>query len=512
MNGAEVPSRVIMGRAKLVIVYHRQPFDEVETAQGIEYREHKSPNGIIPSLRGVCRSLDNPDEAMWVAWSRCTPDSAGHLFEPIVVPTPEGPLNIQRVGLTPEQVTSFYYVTSKAALWPILHSFPERFDYDAAEWETFREVNRIFAEGVCACAAPGAVVWIHDYNLWLVPGFVRAQRPDLKIAFFLHTPFPGPDVFGILPWRVEILQSLLSCDRLGFHIPRYSQNFVTCARALCGAKASHRVSASDLLSQEGSVLHEPQFVTELELGGQKTHIDAIPLGINAPLIHQIRERVATRKRTAQIREELAVETVILSVGRVDYTKGVVELLQAFERLLARRAELSGRVKLVLTCVPPASGIEVYEDIQRDIEQRVGAINGRYSTLTWTPILLFTQPFRFDELVAWYGAADICWVTPLRDGLNLVAKEFVVAKGGKAGVLVLSDFAGSVIELDEAIHCNPYSSRNMDASLDKALSTPFEQAAHDSHLMFRRVCRNSIGHWTSEMMRRLGLAVAKRPAA
>jgi glucosylglycerol-phosphate synthase len=355
------------------------------------------------------------------------------------------------------------------------------------------------------------VVWIHDYNLWLVPGLVRRQRPDLKIAFFLHTPFPGPDVFGILPWRIEILESLLSCDRLGFHIPRYAQNFVACARALCGATSSHRISASDLLSQPGSVLHEPQFVTEMAFKGQRTHIDAIPLGINAPLIHQIRERVGTRKRSAQIREELAVDTVILSVGRVDYTKGIVELLEAYERLLSRRAELSGRVKLVLTCVPPASGIEVYDDIQRDIEQRVGAINGRYSTLAWTPILLFTQPFRFEELVAWYAAADICWITPLRDGLNLVAKEYVVAKGGKAGVLVLSDFAGSVIELDEAIHCNPYSSRNMDASLDRALSTSFEEAAHHSHLMFRRVCRNSIGHWTSEMMRRLGLVQARRPA-
>lgn len=495
--------------AKLVIVYHRQPFDEVETSDGVAYREHKSPNGIIPSLRGVCRSLDDPDAAMWVAWSRCTPDASGCLFEPIVVPSPEGPLRVQRVGLTPEQVSSFYYVTSKAALWPILHSFPERFDYDAAEWETFREVNRIFAEGVCACAAPGAVVWIHDYNLWLVPGLVRAKRPDLRIAFFLHTPFPGPDVFGILPWRTEILQSLLACDRLGFHIPRYSQNFITCARALCDARASHRVAASDLLTQPGSVLHEPQLVTEVEFAGHRTFIDAIPLGINAPLIHQIRERVATRKRTTQIRAELAVETVILSVGRVDYTKGVVELLETFARLLDRRPELLGKVKLVLTCVPPASGIEVYEDIQRDIEQRVGAINGRYSTLAWVPILLFTQPFRFEELVAWYGAADICWITPLRDGLNLVAKEYIVAKGGKAGVLVLSDFAGSVIELDEAIHCNPYSSRNMDAALDRALGTSFDEAARNSHLMFRRVCRNSIGHWTTEMMRRLGLTQSKR---
>ena len=495
--------------SKLVIVYHRQPFDEVVTDDGVQYREHRSPNGIIPSLRGFCHSLANPDDATWVAWSRCTDEQVGQLLGSIRLGTDKEPLNIQRVGLTAAQVHSFYYVTSKAALWPILHSFPERFDYDAAEWDTFREVNRIFAEGVCATADPGAVVWIHDYNLWLVPGFVRAKRPDLRIAFFLHTPFPAPDVFGILPWRTEILDSLLACDRVGFHIPRYSQNFMACARALRGARAGPRVQVSDLLSQVGSVLHEPQYVTSLEHNGHVTAIDAIPIGVNVPLIHQIRERVATQKRSAQIRAELGAEVIVFSVGRVDYTKGSRETLDTFERLLIRRPELRGRIKLCLTCVAPAIGIDVYDDVRADIEQRVGAINGRFSTLQWTPVLLFMQPIPFDELIAWYRATDICWITPLRDGLNLVAKEFMVANAGGPGVLVISDFAGCVIELDEAVHTNPYSTRSMDAAMDRALDMPQPERIERSRQMYRRESRNSIARWTADMLERLGLAMRTR---
>jgi len=494
--------------SQLVIVYHRQPYDEIKGENGTEFREHKSPNGIIPSLRGACRSLGDPSRAVWVAWSRCAEQDRGVVFDKMTVPTPEGALLVQRVGLTEAQVKSFYYVTSKAALWPILHSFPERFDYDAAEWETFREVNRIFADGVCACAEQGAVVWVHDYNLWLVPGMLRQRRPDLRIAFFLHTPFPPPDIFGILPWRSEILESLLACDRVGFHIPRYAQNFMSCARGLSGAKVTSRTPVADWMAQVGSVLHEPQMADELMYNGRRVAIDSIPLGINTPLFRRVRELVSTQRRVEQIRRELNVETMLFSVGRVDYTKGTSEMLAAYERLLQRRPELRGHIKLCVTSVAPANDIDVYEDVQREIEQRVGAINGQYSTLTWSPVLLFTQPIGLEDLVAWYRAADVCWITPLRDGLNLVAKEFVLSKGGEGGVLILSDFAGCVVEMDEALHCNPYSTRSMDAAIDRALAMPAEDIRQRAYDMYRRIARNSIALWTTEMLDRLGLRAPK----
>lgn len=495
-----------------VIVYHRQPFEEVIENGRAVYREHSSPNGIVPTLRGFCGHCS---DASWVAWTQVEGESVGRVIDTIALGDARQPLKVTRVGLSPAQVRSFYHVTSKAALWPILHSFPGRFDYDAAEWTTFREVNRIFAEAACEVAAEGAVVWVHDYNLWLVPGMIHARRPDLRVSFFLHTPFPPPDVFGILPWREEIMRSLLACRRVGFHVPHYAENFAACARAFCGALPVRRTVATDLLAQVGAVLQEPSFVSTVHCDGRDVEIDAMPIGIDVPLVHQYLSGEEAQALVADIRQQLNVETMIFSVGRVDYTKGTEEMLAAFDRLLQRRPELLGRVKLCLTSVAPARGMDTYAEIQLAIEQRVGNINGRYSTLDWTPILLFTRPIRFNQLVAWYRAADICWITPLRDGLNLVAKEYVAAQEGGSGVLVLSEFSGVVIELDEAVHTNPYSARNMDAAIDRALDMPEAEARQRQQAMYRRVSDCDIQAWTDDMLRRLGFvadAASLRPSS
>lgn len=483
-----------------VIVYHRQPFEEVEENGKTVYREHRSPNGIVPTLRGFCSHCR---DASWVAWTQVGPESIGRVIDTVTIGDKGTPLKVTRVGLSADHVRSFYHVTSKAALWPILHSFPGRFDYDAAEWGMFREVNKIFADAVCEVASEGAVVWVHDYNLWLVPGMVRERRPDLRVSFFLHTPFPPPDVFGVLPWREEIMKSLLACQRVGFHIPRYAENFAACARAFCGAMPTHRTKATELLEQVGAVLQEPSFVSRVYYEGRAVDIDAMPIGIDVPLVHRYLTAGEGRERATDIRRQLNVETVIFSVGRVDYTKGTQEMLNAYDRLLQRRPELHGKVKLCVTSVAPARGMDSYAEIQEAIEQRVGNINGRYSTLEWTPILLFTRPMQFEQLVAWYRAADICWITPVRDGLNLVAKEYVAAQEGGSGVLVLSEFSGVVIELDEAVHTNPYSGRNMDAAIDRALDMPADEAKQRMQAMFERISSNDIRAWTDDMLTRLG---------
>lgn len=483
-----------------VIVYHRQPFEEVEEDGGVVYREHRSPNGIVPTLRGFCGHCS---DASWVAWTQVDGASVGQVIDTISIGDKGKALKVTRVGLSPAQVRSFYHVTSKAALWPILHSFPGRFDYDAAEWDMFREVNCIFADAVCEIAAEKAVVWVHDYNLWLVPGMIRERRPDLRVSFFLHTPFPPPDVFGVLPWREEIMRSLLACERVGFHIPRYAENFAACARAFCGAMPTVRTQATDLLEQVGAVLQEPSFVSRLHFDGRDVEVDAVPIGIDVPQVHDYLANGNARNLATDIRRQLNVEKVIFSVGRVDYTKGTQEMLDAYDRLLQRRPGLLGKVKLCLTSVAAASGMDSYAEIQIGIEQRVGNINGRFSTLDWTPILLFTRPIQFDELVAWYHAADICWITPLRDGLNLVAKEYVAAQEGGRGVLVLSEFSGVVIQLDEAVHTNPYSARSMDDAIDHAFDMPEAEARKRMRAMYERVSKYDIRAWTDDIRARLG---------
>lgn len=489
---------------ELVVVYHRQPFERAVVDGREVLRSHRSPNGIVPTLRGFFQHFDR---GTWVAWTEVPPERAGGVIARDPVTFAGETYDVAQLGLTAEQVTSFYKVTSKAALWPILHSFVDKFDYDAADWATFREVNRLFAEATCEVASEGAVIWVHDYNLWLVPKLIRERRPDVTIAFFHHTPFPSSDVFGVLPWRTEITESLLSCDRVGFHIPRYAENFGAVARAFGGARTVRRQPVHERLRPEGWALQESYMIEELQWGERAVHVDVLPLGVNVERIVETVAGEAAQARAAEIRAQVGTGPLLFAVSRVDYTKGTVELLDAYARLLERRPELVGAVKLFVVCVPPAPGMRVYDEIQAAIEQRVGNINGRHSTLDWVPVVLFAQPLPFDELMAWYLAADICWITPLRDGLNLVAKEYIAAKQGRPGALVLSEFTGAAVELEAAILMHPYSARSMDRAIDEALDQSPGDAAQRMQQLWERTREHDLTWWTDEMLRRFGIAQA-----
>ncbi len=493
--------------SSLVLVYHRQPFEEQIVDGKKVMRSHRSPNGIVPTLRGFFQYFDR---GTWVAWTEVDSGKAGRVVSQRDVSYAGEHYNVSQVGLTPAQVHSFYKVTSKACLWPILHTFPNMFDYDAADWATFREVNRIFADAACEVADKGAWVWVHDYNLWLVPRMIRQRRPDLKIAFFHHTPFPSSDVFGVLPWRTEITESLLSCDRVGFHIPRYAENFAGVARAFAGARTTTREPVSERLRPEGWALQESWCVTEMEWEGRTIAVDSVPLGVNVEQIAATVNGAEAQARAADIREQIRVKTMLFSVSRVDYTKGTLEMLQAYERLLQRRPDLIADIKLYLVCVAPAAGMEVYDRIQAEIEQMVGRINGKYSQLGWVPVVLFSQPLEFTDLMSWYMAADVCWITPLRDGLNLVVKEYVAAKQGRPGRLVLSEFTGAAVELSDAILTHPYSARSMDQAIDEALAMDDEQAATHMQNMLKNVELHNLHAWTRSLLRRFGVTPPETP--
>lgn len=491
---------------ELVVVYHRQPFERAIVDGHEVLRSHRSPNGIVPTLRGFFKYFDR---GTWVAWTEVERARAGRVIANEAVEFAGERYSVAQLGLTKEQVTSFYKVTSKAALWPILHSFVDKFDYDAADWNTFREVNRLFAEATCEVASEGAVVWVHDYNLWLVPKLIRERRPDLTIAFFHHTPFPSSDVFGVLPWRTEITESLLACDRVGFHIPRYAENFAAVARAFCGAQTAGRQPVHRRLRPEGWALQESTVVGELLWKDRRVQVDVVPLGVDVPKIVETVRTAESQMRTAEIRASAGAQTILFAVSRVDYTKGTTELLEAYGRLLGRRPDLIEQVKLFVVCVPPAPGMRIYDEIQASIEQRVGSINGRYSTLDWVPIVLFAQPLGFEELMSWYRAADVCWVTPLRDGLNLVAKEFIAAKEGNDGKLILSEFTGAAVELEHAILMHPYSARSMDRAIDEALAMPHDEEYERMQRLFAATKEHDLAWWTDEMLKRFGVDRAAR---
>ena len=490
---------------ELVVVYHRQPYEEVLENGKTVMREPRSPNGIIPAIKGF---FSHVDKAVWVAWKKKPAAGKAQGFERrITVSDSYGNYDVVRLPLEAAKIHQFYHVTSKEALWPVIHTFPWLYSTENTHWADFREVNRRFAEAACAEAAHGAVVWVHDYNLWLVPGFVRQMRPDLKIAFFHHTQFPGPDAFNIMPWRDEIVDSLLSCDLVGFHVPRFAQNFCTVVESLRQGVVRHEAPVALPIIQRRCALSEPRVTVQLDVPGRSIVIDTCPIGTAPELIGQVVNSPEGQARTERIRRDMDAEILIVSVSRVDYAKGGRQQLEAYERLLKRRPDLHGRVKLLLVTVAAAEGMEVYRAEQQKIEQLVGRINGHFGTLHWLPIHLSTTPLVFEEVVCAYRAADIAWITPLRDGLNLVAKEFVAAKQGEAGVLVLSEFSGAAMELEDAIVVNPFSRSSLDDTLDQALAMGEAEQRERMGRMLAQVQRYDIGHWTRHVLERFaGLSV------
>ena len=485
-----------VGSSNFIILYHRTPFDEAKNDQGERvWRDQKSPNGIIPTLRNLFRDRDN---GTWIAW-RQVDDLSTAEDERIAMDEPAS-FTLRRIPLKQEQITSFYHVTSKESFWPILHTFPNYFDVNNADWGIFEEVNQRFADAACSEAAQGATVWVHDYNLWLVPGYIRSKRPDLKIAFFHHTPFPSSDVFSILPWRKQILESLLSCDVVGFHIPRYTENFARAANCLLGVEKGKKQTVPHRFLGCGSALTEPSETPWLNYRGRKVRLLSSPVGTSPDVIQALTQDAHVRELSERIDEDTKKgRKLILSASRVDYTKGNEELLLAFERLLERRKDLHGKVVLMLACVAAASGMRIYEDTQRLIEETAGRINGRFSKIDWVPIRFSTRRIPYEEMVAWFSQADICWITPLRDGLNLVAKEYAAARKGQAGVLVLSEFTGASVILDGAILTNPYSHKQMDTAIDSAIDMPASEQMERMEKMSAAVEAFTVSDWADEQM-------------
>ena len=482
-------------KSSLVILYHREPHDEIVKDGKIQYVQKKSPNGIVPTLKSFFADVN---QGTWIAWKQLNKKQMAS-FETTINIEGEANYNVRRIPLNAQQVKDFYHITSKEAFWPILHSFPDHFTSETTDWENFKEINRLFAEAACEEAADDALIWVHDYNLWLAPKYIRDRKPNARIAFFHHTPFPSVDVFNILPWRDDIVESLLCCDIVGFHVPRYAENFVNVARSIKQVEVLEQKPVDGHMTPVGLALAEPEVTTKLGYKGQVVNIDAFPVGTNPQHILSVIAKPETKARITQIKEELNGKKLIIAAGRVDYVKGNQEMLEAYDRLLARRPDLHGKVSFIMTCVQAAAGMRIYKTAQSTIEQLVGKINGRYGKLDWMPIRLFTQPVPLSDLMAYYQAADVCWTTPLRDGLNLVAKEYIVAHEGKDGVLVLSEFVGAAVELPEAILTNPYSITRMDSAIEEALAMSPEEQATRMGKMYETVTTYDVKYWADRLL-------------
>ncbi|EZH82331.1 glucosylglycerol-phosphate synthase [Ectopseudomonas composti] len=496
------------GKSELVMVYHRLPYEEYRNAAGkLQRRRPTSPNGIIPTLLSF---FGDGRPGSWVAWAVHEDDNEPFDSHTTVDAERYPKLTAARVKLSKEEVDIFYKRFSKEAFWPTLHTFWERATFNEDDWQVFCKVNRAFAEHTALEAAEGAIVWLHDYNLWMVPAYLRELRPDLRIAFFHHTYFPSADVFNVLPWRRQIVGSLLQCDYIGFHIPRQVENFVDVARGVFPLKTLERQNCAPRFITYGCAVGLERMTTALDTGTRQVKLGAHPVGLDIDRVRNALEAPKIKELMGQLREEMKGVKLILSVERLDYTKGILEKLNAYERLLADNPELIGKVTLVTVCVPAAKEMTIYNELQTQIEQAVGRINGRFARIGWTPLQFFFRSLPFEEVSAWYAMADVMWITPLRDGLNLVAKEFVAAQGllGGRGVLVLSEFAGAAAELKGALLTNPHDPADLAQTCYLALNLPKSEAQARLRELFDIVCYNDIRRWGEEFL--AGVQVKQEP--
>lgn len=487
------------GDADLVMVYHRLPYDEVVEDGVTQQRRPKSPNGIMPTLLSF---FAGGRKGSWVAWSQQDSRTPEGFESHVAVDAARYPhLKAARIALTPEDIDLFYKKFSKEAFWPIIFSFPDKAEFKQAHWERFLEVNRLFAEQTAREAAHGATAWIHDYNLWMVPAFLRALRPDLTIAFFHHTAFPSSDVFNILPWRRDIIGSLLQCDYVGFHVPRYVENFVDAVRSFAPVEIVDSEPCAPRFLTYGCALGVDRMTTAIEVGERRVALGAHPVGTDAKLIGRLAKEDTVQRQLAELDSYLAGNagqhrTGIVSIERLDYVKGSLEKLEAYERMLERHPEMLGKVTLLNIVTPAASGMEIYDSLREELDRTVGRINGRFSTLDWVPVRYFYRSLPFEDVLAHYAAAGIAWITPLRDGLNLVAKEYIATRHalGRPGLLILSEFAGAAVELHGALLVNPYDANAMSETLYQALTMGEDEIAYRSERLAMIVEEHDVTRW------------------
>jgi glucosylglycerol-phosphate synthase len=486
---------------QLVMMYHRFPYEIREINGTLERVTPKSPNGILPTLQGY---FVGGRSGVWIAWEEV--DKIGEPLRNIYIDKEKYPnLIASRIGLTKKEVDIFYKSFAKEAFWPTIFAFTDKAKFNHHHWDHYVAVNRQFALKAAEQADYGAIVWMHDYNLWMAPGFLRELRPDLKIGFFHHTAFPAANTFNILPWRREIISSLLQCDYVGFHIPRYVENFVDVVKSLFPIEVLEEVHCAPRFLTYSTALGVDKMTTAIAAGQRTIRLGANPVGIDVKHIKRLMQDSVILEKIESMRQQLGDKQVILSVERLDYVKGPLEKVLAFEQFLHSYPEFHGKIALVQICTPPAQGMKIYDKIQHDLEHAVGRINGKYSSMDWVPIRLFSRSFPFEELISYYAVADIAWITPLRDGLNLVAKEYIAVQGqipGSKGVLVLSEFAGAAVELAYALHTNPYDPKSLKEVLLQALTLSDADKETRLKRLYEQVEHYDIDYWSDDFLQNL----------
>ncbi|MDR2726437.1 MAG: bifunctional alpha,alpha-trehalose-phosphate synthase (UDP-forming)/trehalose-phosphatase [Deltaproteobacteria bacterium] len=441
----------------------------LDTDKGGKLRITRSGGGLATRLD----SLSTRGERHWLGWPGLYAEEArkrrnirARLKKKLLHP----------VFLNPDHIQKFYEGYCNSTLWPLCHYFFSYINQDEKYWKAYREVNELFCRETLKIVQPGDMIWIHDYHLMLLPALIRNQLPDARIGYFHHIPFPSYELFRYLPERAELLHGLLGADLIGFHTPDYMRHFI---------------------STLYRVLQLECRVDEVQLEDRVARIDAFPMGINYDLYHHATNPPEMRSFAQELQQLAGDSKVILSVDRLDYSKGILLRLESFAAFLEHHPEYRGKVTLLMVVMPSRDGVDSYADLKTKIDTTIGAVNGAYSMVGWTPVRYFYRSFSSDELSAMYNIADIALVTPLRDGMNLVAKEYVAAKRDRPGSLILSEMTGAAVELADAIIVNPMDTRQIEEAILKALVTPDEEQLALIRKMQKSIARQTVSRWAGD---------------
>ncbi|WP_029434232.1 trehalose-6-phosphate synthase [Blastococcus sp. URHD0036] len=466
---ADNPENQTRAESPVVVVANRLPVDQVTDPDG-STRWQRSPGGLVTALEPFVAGRGGA----WVGWS----GSAGPAPEPFE----SGGMSLIPVELSEDEIDRYYEGMSNASLWPLYHDVVEKPEYHRTWWDSYVQVNKRFADRAAEVAGEGAIVWVHDYQLQLVPAMLRQRRPDLTIGFFLHIPFPPYELFTQLPWRSAIVEGLLGADLVGFQLPSAASNFVQLARRL-----------HDLPTRRG----------EIEYDGRTVAARAFPISIDVESFDELARSPEVLSRATELRKELGdPDKIILGVDRLDYTKGIGIRFAAFQELLEDGVVEAPSTVFVQVATPSRERVEHYVHMRETIEQQVGHINGIFGTLGGPAVHYINQSVPREELAALYRAADVMLVTPYRDGMNLVAKEYVAARGDLGGALVLSEFAGAAAELKQAFLVNPHDITGVKNQIVRALRVEPGEGAKRMRAMRRYLFRNDLEHWAGSFFEAL----------
>lgn len=466
---------------RVVVVSNRLPF--TTSLENGSLRFERSSGGLTTGLwsyfQPTATDLPPRPDVLWLGWP------GSELPAEHQAPTLEYAKDFKAVPVFLSQQTRrrFYEGFCNKTLWPLFHYFPSFARYDESCWEEYKSVNRSYADALGEVLRPDDVLWVHDYQLMLLPQLVRERFPAMPIGFFLHIPFPSFEVFRLLPgrWRSELIEGVLGASLIGFHTHDYTRHFLGAVLRTSG--------------------YEHQLGT-LTLKERTVKVDTFPMGIDFARFHAAAQTPETEARVVELRGRTAAQKVIFSVDRLDYTKGLINRLHGYDAFLRKHPEWRGKVVFVISVAPSRTGVESYQAMTQELEQTVGRIVGAHGNVHWSPLVYQYRNLPFDELVAMYRACDVALITPLRDGMNLVAKEFIASRPDQTGVLILSEMAGAAKEMGEALIINPFHEDEFACALEKALTMPLDEQVRRNQALQERLRTYDVTRWASDFLQAL----------